>query len=47
MKLVKIQLRNKMEYTFLVDCLVVYIEKEIAKSISTTTLIEDFINVSK
>ena len=47
MKLAKIRLRNKMEDTFLTDCLVVYIEKEIAKNISTTTLIENFIDVTE
>jgi hypothetical protein len=31
MKLVKTRLRNKMEVGFLRDCLIIYIEKEIAE----------------
>ena len=45
MKFVKTQLRNKMEDTFLVDCLIVYIENEIAKNINTNVLINSFIDV--
>ena len=47
MKLVKTQLRNKIEDTFLAYCLIVYIEKEIIKNVSTTTLIENFIDVTE
>ncbi|XP_077215546.1 uncharacterized protein LOC143850138 [Tasmannia lanceolata] len=42
MKLVKTRLRNKMEEEFLADCLVFYIEKEIAKSFSTEMIIDEF-----
>jgi hypothetical protein len=42
MKLVKSRLRNKMEDGFLRDCLVTYIEKEIAIEISTDTIIDIF-----
>jgi hypothetical protein len=42
MKLVKTRLRNKMEDGFLRDCLVTYIEKEIAVEISTDTIIDIF-----
>jgi hypothetical protein len=42
MKLVKTRLQNKMEDGFLRDCLVTYIEKEIAVEISTDTIIDIF-----
>ncbi|CAM8948867.1 unnamed protein product [Rhodiola kirilowii] len=42
MNLVKNALRNKMEDDFLSDCLVVNIEKEIAKMFSTDSIIDDF-----
>jgi hypothetical protein len=42
MKLVKTRLPNKMEDGFLRDCLVTYIEKEIAVEISTDTIIDIF-----
>ena len=42
MKLVKTRLRNKMEDGFLRDCLVLYIEKEIAIKITTDSIIDDF-----
>ncbi|KAJ1260982.1 hypothetical protein BS78_10G273300 [Paspalum vaginatum] len=42
MKLVKTRLRNKMEYEFLRDCLITYIEKEIAMGFTTDKLIDDF-----
>ncbi|KAJ6811556.1 zinc finger MYM-type protein 1-like [Iris pallida] len=42
MNIVKTRLRNKMNDEFLEDSLIVNIEKEIAKTISTTTLMEDF-----
>ena len=42
MKLVKTRLRNKMEDGFLRDCLVTYIEKEIAVKISTDAIIDEF-----
>uniref|UniRef100_A0A8R7QZA5 HAT C-terminal dimerisation domain-containing protein n=1 Tax=Triticum urartu TaxID=4572 RepID=A0A8R7QZA5_TRIUA len=42
MKLVKTRLRNKMEDGFLRDCLLIYIEKEIAVGISTDAIIDEF-----
>jgi hypothetical protein len=42
MKLVKTRLRNKMRDNFLRDCLVIYIEKEIAIKFTTDALIDDF-----
>ena len=42
MKLVKTRLRNKIENGFLRDCLVIYIEKEIAIGITTNTIIDEF-----
>ncbi|XP_044348017.1 zinc finger MYM-type protein 1 [Triticum aestivum] len=42
MKLVKTRLRTKMEDGFLRDCLVIYIEKEIAAGISTNAIIDEF-----
>lgn len=42
MKLVKSRLRNKMEDEFLRDCLIIYIEREIALKFSTDTLIDEF-----
>ncbi|CAM8916891.1 unnamed protein product [Rhodiola kirilowii] len=42
MNIVKNALRNKMEDDFLSDCLIVNIEKEIAKMFSTDSIIDDF-----
>lgn len=42
MKLVKTRLRNKMEDGFLRDCLLIYIEKEIAMGFSTDEIIDEF-----
>ena len=42
MKIVKNDLRNKMEDEFLADCMVVYIERDIAESFDTDSIIEDF-----
>uniref|UniRef100_A0A0A9GHJ6 Uncharacterized protein n=1 Tax=Arundo donax TaxID=35708 RepID=A0A0A9GHJ6_ARUDO len=42
MKLVKTRLRNKMEDGFLRDCLVIYIEREIAVKFSTDFIIDYF-----
>jgi hypothetical protein len=42
MKLVKTGLRNKMGDEFLRDCLIIYIEKEIAIEFTIDTLINDF-----
>jgi hypothetical protein len=41
MKLVKMRLGNKMEDEFLRDCLISYIEREIALEFTTDTLIDD------
>lgn len=40
MNIVKTKLQNKMEDDFLVDYLVVYIEKEVAKRFSTDAIID-------
>jgi hypothetical protein len=42
MKLVKSRLRNKMEDEFLRDCLIIYIERDIALEFTTDKLIDDF-----
>ncbi|XP_019173025.1 PREDICTED: uncharacterized protein LOC109168456 [Ipomoea nil] len=42
MKIVKTTLRNKMDDQFLNDCLLVYIEKQIAKQFSIDSIIDDF-----
>jgi hypothetical protein len=47
MKLVKTRLRNKMGDDFLRDCLVIYIEKEIAIKFTTETIIDDFDEMSQ
>ena len=41
-KLVKTRLRNKMEDAYLRDCLVIYIEKELALQFTTDDIIDDF-----
>jgi hypothetical protein len=41
MKHMKMRLRNKMEDEFLRDCLISYIEREIALVFTTDTLIDD------
>ncbi|KAL5789160.1 hypothetical protein ACOSQ2_004048 [Xanthoceras sorbifolium] len=42
MKLVKTPLRSKMENDFLTDCMVIYIEKEIADTIDLEHIIDEF-----
>ena len=42
MKLVKTRLRSKMDDEFLADSLVLYIEREIAETFSTDSIIDDF-----
>ncbi|CAL4892189.1 unnamed protein product [Urochloa decumbens] len=42
MKLCKTRLRSKMEDEFLRNCLLIYIEKEIAMRFTTDELIDDF-----
>uniref|UniRef100_A0A2N9H031 TTF-type domain-containing protein n=1 Tax=Fagus sylvatica TaxID=28930 RepID=A0A2N9H031_FAGSY len=45
MKLVKTTLRNKMEDGFLADCLVIYIERELARNIDSDSIINDFYSI--
>ena len=45
MKLVKTTLQNKMEDGFLVDCLVIYIERELARNIDLDLIINDFYSI--
>ncbi|XP_042388054.1 zinc finger MYM-type protein 1-like [Zingiber officinale] len=47
MNIVKTRLRSKMEDAFLSDALMVYIEREIAKSVSIEAIIEDFENLKE
>jgi len=42
MKLVKTELRNKMEDDFLNDSLMLYIEKDIASTFSLDSIVDDF-----
>ena len=42
MKLVKTRLRSRMEDEYLVDSLVVYIEKEIAKTFTIEKIMDEF-----
>ena len=42
MKVVKTNLRNKMENDFLMDSLMLYIEKDIALTFSLDSIIDDF-----
>ena len=42
MKVVKTNLRNKMENDFLKDFLMLYIEKDIASTFSSDSIIDDF-----
>ena len=42
MNIVKTRLRNKIEEKFLTDSLMLYIEKEIAATFSTDSIIDDF-----
>ena len=41
MKLLKTRLRNKMEDDFLRDCMIIYIEREIAMKFTTDSIIDD------
>jgi hypothetical protein len=45
MKLVKTTLRNKMEDGFFADCLIIYIEKELAGNIDSDSIINDFYSI--
>jgi len=42
MKIIKTRLRNKMEDEFLVDNMIIYIEKEIAENFSSDSIIDEF-----
>jgi hypothetical protein len=42
MNIVKIRLRNKIEDEFLMDSLIVYIEREVAATINIDSIIDDF-----
>lgn len=42
MKIVKTRLRNKMEDEFLIDNLIVYIEREIVENFSSDLILDDF-----
>ena len=42
MKVVKTNLRNKMENDFLTDSLMLYIEKDIASTFSLNSIVDDF-----
>jgi hypothetical protein len=45
MKLVKTTLRNEMEDRFLAKCLVIYIERELARNIDSNSIINDFYSI--
>ncbi|XP_061357569.1 uncharacterized protein LOC133301876 [Gastrolobium bilobum] len=45
MKIVKTRLRNKMEDDFLANNLIVYIEREIAETFTTDSILEDFVSL--
>ncbi|XP_061360405.1 uncharacterized protein LOC133304388 [Gastrolobium bilobum] len=47
MKIVKTRLRNKMEDDFLANNLIVYIEREIAETFTTDSILEDFVNLKE
>ncbi|CAH9134491.1 unnamed protein product [Cuscuta epithymum] len=47
MKIIKTRLRNKMEDEYLADNLVVYIEREIAKTFDSKAIIEEFISLKE
>ena len=42
MNIIKNRLRNKMEDDFLMDSMILYIEKEIAAKFGTESIIDDF-----
>ena len=47
MKVVKTNLRNKMENYFLTDSLMLYIEKDIASTFSLDSIVDDFENLKE
>ena len=42
MKIIKNKLRNKMEVEFLASTMIIYIERDIATTFSSDSIIEDF-----
>ncbi|XP_061360340.1 uncharacterized protein LOC133304340 [Gastrolobium bilobum] len=47
MKIVKTRLRNKMDDEFLANNLVVYVERDIAETFTTDSILEDFVNLKE
>ena len=47
MKIVKTNLRKKMENDFLTDSLMLYIEKDIASTFSLDSIVDDFENLKE
>ena len=47
MKVVKTNLRNKMENDFLTDSLMLYIEKDIVSTFSLDSIVDDFENLKE
>jgi hypothetical protein len=47
MKLVKTRLSTRMEDEFLIDNLVVYIEKEIAKTLTLEMIMDEFYSIKR
>ncbi|XP_061340573.1 uncharacterized protein LOC133287039 [Gastrolobium bilobum] len=47
MKIVKTRLRNKMEDDFLANNLVVYVERDIAETFTTDSILEEFVNLKE
>ncbi|PIA50910.1 hypothetical protein AQUCO_01100017v1 [Aquilegia coerulea] len=47
MKIVKTQLRNKMNDEFLADCMVIYIEREFVKGIDVESVVDEFDSVPR
>ena len=47
MKVVKTNLRNKMENDFLTESLMLYIEKDITSTFSLDSIVDDFENLKK
>ena len=47
MKIIKTRLCNKMEDEFLADNLVIYIEKEIAETFSSDSILDDFVDLKE
>ena len=47
MKVVKTNLRNKMENDFLTDSLILYIEKDIASTFNLDSIVDDFENLKE